>query len=458
MVGLGGTGLRHVDQRAEVDLLDFSALRVGSDEVKSFFLVFLLVADQEVVGLDDDGHALDDFLAGHRHVCRHRAADDCLRNLVHRHVADEDHAASEDERLRQFVVTAERRFRVPGDDTLVVAVEGGFEQVGSNRVLQHAVAVIEDDEAVAVLEEGTVETLGGREALDNHVGLRRQTFVEAGADLSVIEVDLAGALQGSEDGMRLAETALAGDDGRRDGASRNHVDEVLQDLEALVDVEDELRVDRLGRSHRLRRADFLNSRHTQLLGPVADLVDDLVNDVVLASRLQEDLATVGRFPLGGLLVVAKKGDLGHLLAFVSLVVDRCIIHQAHILYTTICAKLKKTLHLLRDQFNKLFYSVDSIVADVVVGDGHDDLAVHPDIEGVIRFFGVGLGEKPRFMYAHVGSPFRIVKEIPAAHRAGRSCQLYQMARAEVLLLPMNHEAFPIRRPTTFERALNETAA
>jgi len=331
VIGLGGTGLGDVDQGTQVDLLDLRTLSVGGDEREGVLLVFHLVTNQEVVGLDDGRHALDDLLAGHRHVRRHRARDDRLRDLVHRHVADEDDSTGEDERLGQLVVS--EAFSIPGDDALIVAVKGSLEQVGSHRILQDAVAVVEDHQSVLVLEEGAVEALGRREALDHDVGLGGKTLIKASTDFGIVKVDLASLLESGEDGVRLAETTLASDDGRRDGASSNHVDEVFQNLEAFVDAEDQLRVNRLGGGHRLRRADFLNCGHTELLGLVADLIDDLVDNVVLAGGLQEDLATVGSFPLARLLVVGQKSGLGHFVS-VDVFDDRCIIHRSGILYTS----------------------------------------------------------------------------------------------------------------------------
>ena len=181
-------------------------------------------------------HTINLLIFGHRQVNHHGARADGLIDRILSQVRDEDYTTSKLEGARQVFFAAEG-FSIPGDHTLAIGVESCFEQVGSNRVFEDGVAIVEHDDGVFVFVECTIQALGCGVTLngDECLGL---TYDRVGFERTQIgEVLQTGLDESLVDGVGLSETAFAGDDSRRCETLSDHIDEVFYELEAFVDVE-----------------------------------------------------------------------------------------------------------------------------------------------------------------------------------------------------------------------------
>lgn len=222
--------LGHLDEGAQREVANLG--QVLLDQREGVDLDLLGQLGLEVLVGDKLRHALQLLVGVHRQIDAERAGTHGLVERGQRVVADEDDATIEREGGRE-VGTLD--LGLPADDALGIGVERSLEQVDRGRVLQDAVAVIENDDPILVLEQRAVQRVGRGVALDHDVLLGRLDM--HGLGLEAVHEPVGG--EHLADGVGLADATLAGHDGRRGLAGGDHLGERLREGETISDREGE---------------------------------------------------------------------------------------------------------------------------------------------------------------------------------------------------------------------------
>lgn len=223
---------------------NFRDLNKGA-EIKALDLCDIVADHGQRVRLDLDGqfrkersvlnqmaHAFQLLVGIHGQVDAEGTRANRLIKAGQRIVGDEDNATVEGEGIGEIRTLD---LRLPGDRPLGVAVKRSLQQIDRSRIREDAVAVIKQHDAVLVLEQGAIQSVGCGVALHDHIDLRGGQVDRRG----VVRRQEAVVAENLSNGESLTDTTFTGDNGRRSLALRDHLGESLDKGEPISDREGE---------------------------------------------------------------------------------------------------------------------------------------------------------------------------------------------------------------------------
>jgi len=312
---VGVADLADLDEGTQREVADLG--QVLLDQVKCVGLDLGRQLGLEVGVGDEVCHTLQLLVGVHGQVDAERAGTHGLVERSQREIANEDNAALEFKRGGQVGALD---FGLPADDALGVGVECRLQQIDRRRILEDGIAVVEDDDPILVFVQRAVQRVGRGVALDHDVLLGRRDVDRLGFE----GVHEAGFVQDFGDGVGLADTAFARNDGGRRLAFRDHFGEGFGEGEAVGDREGETLGDLFARDF-LERGEVLLKQAIGALGGLG-LGDHLTvghGDILARGAVERDRG-LDRLRLshdgllgGGGLSGALGGGLGHRYLLVS---------------------------------------------------------------------------------------------------------------------------------------------